>query len=130
MLLNKRLKSLLIIRQAAVETQILLRLSQPLQQDVNSGVKLLRLEPENPDQSGSLSQFTICTSNVRACPLQYLTQGLLQPRLLGHREVAHRFPASAQLLHLHFDPRRVIVAALSQLPRRTFEGLNAHCSLA
>lgn len=55
-LLNKRLKSLLIIRQAAVETQILLRLSQPLQQDVNSGVKLLRLEPENPDQSVRLTE--------------------------------------------------------------------------
>lgn len=42
-LLNKRLKSLLVVGQAAVETQTLLGLRQPLQQDVDGGVELLRL---------------------------------------------------------------------------------------
>lgn len=45
MLFDKRLQSLLIIRQAAMKTQTLLCLSQPLQQDMNSGVKLLSLQP-------------------------------------------------------------------------------------
>lgn len=57
--------------------------------------------------------------------LRYLTQRLLQARLLGHRQVAHRLPAGAQLLHLHFDPGRVVVAALDQLPGGALEGLNA-----
>lgn len=127
MLFNKCLQSLLVIRQAAMKTQTLLCLSQPLQQDMNSRVELLSLWPEDTDQSGSQSQFTFCLTTVRA--LQYLTQGLLQPGLFGHREVAHRLPASAQLLHLHFDPGRVIVAAVSKLPGRTFEGLNAYCPL-
>lgn len=101
MLLNQRLKRLLVVGQAAVETQTLLGLRQPLQQDVNGGVELLRL---------------------RQC--------LLQARLLGHRQVAHGLPAGAQLLHLHLHPRRVVVAALGQLPRRALQGLDAHRSLA
>lgn len=101
MLLNQRLKSLLVVGQTAVETQALLSLRQPLQQDVNGGVKLLRLR-----------------------------QSLLQARLLGHRQVAHGLPAGAQLLHLHLHPRGVVVAALGQLPRRALQGLDAHRSLA
>lgn len=127
MLFDKRLQSLLIVRQAAMETQTLLRLSQPLQQDMNRGVKLLRLQPEERDQSVSQILFTFYLTTVWAG--QYLTQSLLQPGLFGHREVAHRLPASAQLLHLGFDPRRVIVAALNQLLGRAFEGLNAYCPL-
>lgn len=100
-LLNQRLKSLLVVWQAAVEPQTLLGLGQPLQQDVNGGVELLRLR-----------------------------QGLLQARLLGHGQVAHRLPAGAQLLHLHLHPRRVVVAALGQLPRRALQGLDADRSLA
>lgn len=48
-LLNKSLHSLFIVRQAAVETQTLLCLRQPLQQDVNCGVKLLSLIPGETD---------------------------------------------------------------------------------
>lgn len=62
--------------------------------------------------------------------LQYLTQGLLQPGLFGHREVAHRLPAGAQLLHLDLDPGRVGVTAVDQLPGWTFEGLDGHCPLS
>lgn len=61
---------------------------------------------------------------------RYLRQGLLQARLLGHGQVAHGLPAGAQLLHLHLDPRRVVVAAIGQLPRRALERLDAHRSLA
>lgn len=43
-LFNKCPQSLLIIRQAAMETQTLLCLSEPLQQYVNSRVKLLSLQ--------------------------------------------------------------------------------------
>lgn len=125
MLFNKSLHSLFIIWQAAVETQTLLRLRQPLQQDVNGGVKLLSLIPGDTDQSGKRADFF----HPPPPRLQYLTQRLLQARLLGHREVAHALPAGAQLLHLHLDPGRVVVAALDQLPGRALEGLNADCPL-
>jgi len=60
----------------------------------------------------------------------YLTQRLLQPSLFGHREATHRLPASAQLLHLNFDPGRVIVCVLDQLSGRTLQGLHAAGPLA
>lgn len=97
-----------------METQTLLRLSQPLQQDMNSRVKLLSLQPQDTNQSGSQIHYTFYLKSVGA--RQYLTQGLLQACLFGHREIAHRLPASAQLLHLDFDPGRVIMTALDQLP--------------
>lgn len=65
-LLDKRLQSLLIIRQAAMETQTLLCLSQPLQQDMNSRVKLLSLQPKDTHQSSSYSQFTFYLTTVGA----------------------------------------------------------------
>ena len=43
-LLYQRAEGVLVIRQAAVETQALFGLSQPLQQNVDGGVELLRLE--------------------------------------------------------------------------------------
>lgn len=52
-LFNKSLHSLFIVRQAAMETQTLLCLCQPLQQDVNRGMKLLSLIPGDTDQSGN-----------------------------------------------------------------------------
>lgn len=127
MLFNESLHGLLIIWQAAVEAQTLLRLRQPLQQDVNGGVKLLSLIPGDTDQSGKHAD----SFNPPPPPrLQYLTKRLLQARLLGHREAAHALPAGAQLLHLHLDPGRVVVAALDQLPGRALEGLNADCPLS
>lgn len=126
-LFDERLQSLLVVWQAAVETQTLLGLGQPLQQDVNRRVELLRLQPEDTHhQPGSHSEFTSPPVTVGGCTVRYLAQRLLQPRLLGHGQVAHGLPASAQLLHLHFDPGRVVVAALDQLPGRTLEGLDAH----
>lgn len=59
-LLNKRLKSLLVVGQAAVETQTLLGLRQPVQQDVNGGVELLRLQAGDTDrQSASLRRLSM-----------------------------------------------------------------------
>lgn len=69
---------------------------------------------ETQISQGSHVLFT--RSVTTTCALQYLTQRLLQARLLGHRQVAHRLPAGAQLLHLNLDPGRVVVAALDQLP--------------
>lgn len=43
-LLYQRAEGILVVRQAAMETQGLLRLRQPLQQNVDRGVELLRLE--------------------------------------------------------------------------------------
>lgn len=54
-LLNKRLKSLLVVGQAAVETQTLLGLRQPLQQDVDGGVELLRLRARGHGPSVSVA---------------------------------------------------------------------------
>lgn len=96
-----------------METQTLLCLRQPLQQDVNTGVELLSLH-HMTNVSQAHRKFTCCVTTAGA--LQYLTQGLLQSGLFGHRQVAHRLPAGAQLLHLNFDPGRVVVAALDQLP--------------
>lgn len=64
MLFNKPLQSLLIIRQAAMKTQTLLCLSKPLEQDMNSWVKLLSLWTESTDQSGSQSHFTLSLTGV------------------------------------------------------------------
>lgn len=60
-LLNKRLKSLLVVGQAAVETQTLLGLRQPLQQDVDGGVELLRLQARGgtDHQSASLRRLAM-----------------------------------------------------------------------
>ncbi|KAF3842186.1 hypothetical protein F7725_024137 [Dissostichus mawsoni] len=71
---DKRLQRLLVIRQAAMETQTLLGLGQPLQQDVNGGVKLLSLRREDTHQpalrhtlpsTGSTVPDSACSS--RAC---------------------------------------------------------------
>lgn len=51
-LLDQSLHGLFVVRQAAVETQALLCLRQPLQQDVDRGMKLLSLIPGDTDQSG------------------------------------------------------------------------------
>ncbi|TNN67206.1 hypothetical protein EYF80_022544 [Liparis tanakae] len=58
-------RSLLIVRQAAMEAQTLLRLRQPLQQDVNRGVKLLRLQPEERDQSATQSPVYVLPGDCR-----------------------------------------------------------------
>lgn len=63
MLFDKRLQSLLIIRQGAMETQTLLCLGQPLQQDVNSRVKLLSLQSEDISQTHTDSFFTVLSND-------------------------------------------------------------------
>lgn len=115
MLIYKPPQSLFIIGQATMETQTLLGLSEPLQQDMNSGVKFLSLQQD--DTLTRLERATFPSVQRLQEPLGYLAEGLLQTRLLGHGEVAHRLPASAQLLHLDFHPGGVVVAALDQIPR-------------
>ncbi len=57
--------------------------------------------------------------------MSHLTESLLKSCLFRHREAADRLPARAQLLHLNFDPGRVIVAALSKFTGRALHSLHA-----
>lgn len=62
-------------------------------------------------------------------PFAHLLQGLLQAALLGHRQLAHRVPAVAQLLQLYFHPRGVIPAVLYQLPAGALQHLHRPSAL-
>lgn len=57
-------------------------------------------------------------------PFAHLLQGLLQAALFGHRQLAHRVPAVAQLLQLYLHPRGVIPAVLNQLPAGALQHLH------
>lgn len=59
-------QSLLIVGQAAMKTQTLLGLSEPLQQDVNSGVELLSLQQGNKLTQLEKSHFTFCVKATGA----------------------------------------------------------------
>lgn len=54
----------------------------------------------------------------------HLLQGLLQPGLFRHRQLAHCVPAIAQLLQLHLHPSGVIPAVLNELPPRALKYLD------
>lgn len=53
MLLDKSPEGILVVGQGAMETEALLSLGQPLQQDMDRRVELLSLQPEDRGQRGS-----------------------------------------------------------------------------